>query len=355
LLVERFASDKFLRAWLLLVFCWAHGRRDFLLARAGAAAAQAAWADGWVERIGQLYHLTETRLALGQAQPGAPLPPPFVRLDPGRQATPEDQPAEAVWRPAVAALAAQREAELAEPRRPAPRRKILESLRAHWEGLTPFWAHPEWPLDNHGAARAARPVALGRKNYYGCGAPWSVPLWAMRLTLLQTLAVHRVDARAYLQAYLLSGAPGRYLLRSGAPVLGALGFGAAAWSVGDRDRFLGWPPQRREQNLHWIVNNSRFLLLPWVRSPNLAAWVLAQAARQLPKDWLPRYGYRPVLLETFVEQDRFQATAYKAANWACVGVTKGRGKLEKTHRRVVPVKWIFVYPLAPNFKAILNP
>jgi hypothetical protein len=133
-----------------------------------------------------------------------------------------------------------------------------------------------------------------------------------------------------------------------------MGFGASAWSVAVRDRFIGWPPQQRQKQLHLIVNQSRFLLLPWAACPNLASRLLALVSRQLPNQWQARYGYRPVLLESFVEKDRFEGTSYKAANWRCLGLSKGRGKLEKTGRAVLPVKWVFIYPLWSDFIARLN-
>jgi Druantia protein DruA len=103
-----------------------------------------------------------------------------------------------------------------------------------------------------------------------------------------------------------------------------------------------------------VLNNQRFLLLPWVRSPNLASRVLGLVCRRLAADWLCHYGYRPVLLETFVQRPRFSGTAYRAANWRCVGLTKGRGKLEKHHQSLLPQKAIFLYPLRPDFKTILT-
>ncbi len=115
-----------------------------------------------------------------------------------------------------------------------------------------------------------------------------------------------------------------------------LGFGAAAWKTAPRDRFIGWLPGERESNLHLIANNARFLILPWVESKNLASKVLAMAARRLPADWLERYAYRPVLLETFVDDERFTGACYKAANWIRVGRTQGRGKLDRRHEAKLP-------------------
>ena len=193
-------------------------------------------------------------------------------------------------------------------------------------------------------------------------APCATPLNqlpGLRLEVVETpaeAALYRqmMERYHYLGHTPLAGAQMRYLIRCQATVLGGMGFGASAWSVAARDRFIGWPPQQRQKQLHWIVNHSRFLLLPWANSPNLASWALAQVSRQLPNQWQARYGYRPVLLETFVEKDRFEGTCYKAANWRCLGLTKGRGKLEKTGRSVLPLKWVFIYPLCPDFIARLN-
>jgi hypothetical protein len=110
-----------------------------------------------------------------------------------------------------------------------------------------------------------------------------------------------------------------------------LSFGASAWKLRGRDQFIGWQESERLRNLQLVVNNARFLILPWVQSKGLASKILALAARQLPHDWQQRYGYRPVLLETFVESARHRGTCYKAANWIHVGQTTGRGKKCPVH------------------------
>ncbi len=96
----------------------------------------------------------------------------------------------------------------------------------------------------------------------------------------------------------LSGSQMRYCVHAGDRLVALLGFGASAWKLADRERFIGWSHEQRQRNLPLVVNNSRFLILPWVQSKGLASKVLAMAARQLPPDWQRRYGYRPVLLET---------------------------------------------------------
>jgi hypothetical protein len=141
--------------------------------------------------------------------------------------------------------------------------------------------------------------------------------------------------------------------KSSGDLLAALGFAAAAWKVAPRDSFIGWSAQQRSSNLHLIVNNARFLILPWVTSKNLASRILSCAVRQLPYDWQTRYHYQPVLLETFVQKDRFCGTCYRAANWTLLGQTQCRGKLDRYNKHPLPVKNIFVYPLNNSFRKIL--
>ncbi len=148
----------------------------------------------------------------------------------------------------------------------------------------------------------------------------------------------------------LPGAQLRYLVSSAEQPIAVLGFAAAAWQCAPRDRYIGWTHEQRQRNLPLIVNNARFLILPWVQSKNLASMILAQVARILPGHWLEVYGYRPVLLETFVETPRFQGTCYKAANWIYLGQTQGRGKLGPAGKQSVPIKDLWVYPLHQRFR-----
>jgi hypothetical protein len=157
----------------------------------------------------------------------------------------------------------------------------------------------------------------------------------------------------YLGCTPLSGAQLRYFVDSQDGVVALLSFSAAAWSTEPRDRFIGWGSELRRKNLQYVVNNSRFLILPWIHSKGLASRVLSMAARRLPADWQARYNYRPVLLETFVERDRFKGTSYKAAGWCCVGETKGRGRLDVRNEYKLPVKTIWLLPLQSDFRAHL--
>ena len=159
-----------------------------------------------------------------------------------------------------------------------------------------------------------------------------------------------IERYHYLGHKPLPGAQLRYFVFSGSRLLATLGFGASAWSVAGRDRYIGWTAKQRKSNLHLIVNNARFLILPWVQSRNLASKILSLACKQIRDDWQARYNYSPVLLETFVEIDRFRGTCYRAANWIQVGITQGRGKLEKSKRGKLPKKYILLYTLAKDFK-----
>jgi hypothetical protein len=152
----------------------------------------------------------------------------------------------------------------------------------------------------------------------------------------------------------LPGAQLRYFVMLDEQVVALLGFGAAAWQVAPRDKYIGWTHEQRRRHLPLIVNNARFLILPWIQSKNLASKILAMASRQLPGDWFNRYNIRPVLMETFVETERFAGTCYRAANWRTVGRTQGRGKLGPTGKLSVPVKDILLYPLARDFRKVLT-
>lgn len=158
----------------------------------------------------------------------------------------------------------------------------------------------------------------------------------------------------YLGAGPLCGAQMRYLIKSSCHGwLGGLAFSGAAWRVEARDRWIGWSDEARKKHLEKVVCNSRFLILPQVKVPNLASHVLSLAVRRLPQDWLERYGFEPVLLETFVEKERFEGTCYQAANWQYVGSTCGRGRQDRDSTHSVPIKGIYVYPLRKDAREVL--
>lgn len=201
-----------------------------------------------------------------------------------------------------------------------------------------YRAHPE-------IERAVQPPPI---------AP-SVDLAGLRLELVSSRADSilwntYIQHHHYLGHQPLPGAQLRYFARSAGHIVALLGFGASAWKTRPRDAAIGWTPEQRAGNLHLVVNNARFLILPWIQCKNLASRVLALATRRLAHDWHARYAYRPVLVETFVEKPRFTGHCYKAANWQYLGDTQGRGKLDTFHLRGKPVKSLWIYPLTRHFR-----
>jgi hypothetical protein len=129
-----------------------------------------------------------------------------------------------------------------------------------------------------------------------------------------------------------------------------LGWGSGAWAVKSRDSFIGWDKATKERNLHLVATNTRFLILPWVSVKCLASKILALTARRISDDWLNVYHHPVYVLETFVEKDRFHGTCYKAANWICVGHTKGTAKRGHAHVLHGTIKDVYLYPLRKDFK-----
>ena len=151
----------------------------------------------------------------------------------------------------------------------------------------------------------------------------------------------------------MSGQQVRYSVYAGEQLVALLGFAGAAWKLADRERYVGWTDAQRRAQLHRVVNNTRFLILPWVQCPGLPSKVLGAAARRLPNDWQHRYGFKPVLLETFVESPHHKGTCYRAANWQLVGRTTGRGKTSTNHAVQLSPKDVWLYPLRPDFRRLL--
>jgi hypothetical protein len=212
-------------------------------------------------------------------------------------------------------------------------------------------------------------------NRMRCGAQptleWPEPLEpiAGRLAQLGPLSLQEVSgqpaARAWVKEALgrfhylgFGGAVGenlQYVVRDGqSRPLACLVFGAAAWQCQARDRFVGWTAEQRQKHLGWVANNTRFLILPWVRVPDLGSWILGRVAGRIARDWQSKYGHPVVLLETFVERQRFRGTVYRAANWQPVGVTAGRSRQDRHTCLQVPVKDIYLYPLRRSFRQALG-
>jgi hypothetical protein len=186
-------------------------------------------------------------------------------------------------------------------------------------------------------------------------------LGALRVSEVSSQAAERGWVRAALGRFHYLGFGGavgenlQYLVHDGqGRPLACLVFGAAAWKCQDRDRFLGWSAEQRQRHLGLIANNTRFLILPWVRVPHLASWILGQVSRRLSGDWQAKYGHPLVVLETFVERERFAGSAYRAANWLAVGATAGRTRQDRHTCIQAPVKDIYLYPLRPDFRRVLQ-
>lgn len=145
----------------------------------------------------------------------------------------------------------------------------------------------------------------------------------------------------------------KYFVRWKDEIVSCLAFGGAAWKLQARDQWIGWSPDARQCNLSRVVNNTRFLILPWVQTPNLASRILGLAACRLREDWDRLYAYRPVLLETFVEAPRYLGSCYLAANWQCLGLTKGRGRMDRHFQAEQSKKRVLVYPLVKDARRIL--
>ncbi len=145
----------------------------------------------------------------------------------------------------------------------------------------------------------------------------------------------------------------RYFIRSQSEILGCALFSGAAKSLGVRDDWIGWTENQRLRNLSWLINNSRFLIFPWVQVKYLASHILGQVSRQIGKDWYERWGYYPVLMETFVDGNYYSGTSYKAANWQHLGMTTGEGLVRKGKTYATSPKMIFVKPLTKRFKETL--
>jgi len=159
----------------------------------------------------------------------------------------------------------------------------------------------------------------------------------------------------YLSYKLLVGSHLKYLVYSrDGTILAALGWGSAVWKLKSRDKAIGWTIEQRKKNLHKVINNNRFLILPWIKIPNLASTILSQNIRMLVDDWYKRYNYRPCLLETFVDARRFKGTCYRAANWILVGQTKGFEKQGNSFAFHGNPKEVFLYPLTKQFRKELG-
>jgi hypothetical protein len=203
-------------------------------------------------------------------------------------------------------------------------------------------------LGGRGPRRVDTSPLHGEPEAVECAARECEPL---EMSLVEGPAESRlwrgqVERYHYLGCRVPFGSHLRYWVRNRQRELACLLWTSPAWKMKLRDLWIGWSDEQRQRNLQRIVNNGRFLILPWVRVKGLASKILALNARQLPPDWESHYGHRPLLLETLVDANLFRGTCYRAANWICVGQTSGRGRMDREHQRHgQAIKNIYVYPL----------
>ncbi len=200
------------------------------------------------------------------------------------------------------------------------------------------------------------PRRLGEAVAPASGVPASVEVvQGLRLTLVESVMQMRTWNELMLREHPRGAGPfvGRqlyYLIESEHGILGALGYASAALTLADRDAWIGWDAGARADHLQRVAGLARFLIRNDVSCRNLASSVLAMAARRMPDDFEKRYGYRPWLLESFVDGGSFNGASYRAANWIHVGCTKGRGRQDRYTRRAETIKDIYVYPLVADFR-----
>jgi len=193
-------------------------------------------------------------------------------------------------------------------------------------------------------------------------SPLEGPLGPMRKEIQVSLVQGRqpaglfkglVGVYHYLGYQQAQGGQVKYLAKYRDRPLACLSFGPAALRVAVRDQFIGWSPQQRQERLPWVVNNDRFLVLPWVKVAHLASFVLSRCLRRLRSDWQHLYHQDLALAESFIQKDRFQGHCYAAANWICIGESCGRGRNDRFHQAALPIKTIWVYALRPEFRQVL--
>jgi hypothetical protein len=233
-------------------------------------------------------------------------------------------------------------------------RQLLERLAA--EGMLTL------PALRKTGGRGARRAAVLTESYLEpspveCSAQECEPLEVALVEGKQESRRWRehMERHHYLGCRVPFGANLRYWARNRDRELACLLWTSPAWKMRARDEWIGWTDQQRQRNLQSVVNNSRFLILPWVHVKGLASKILARNARRLPLDWESRYGTRPLLLETLVDGARFRGTCYRAANWISVGQTTGRGRMDREHQNHhLQGRDIYLYPLTHDARQQLS-
>ena len=175
----------------------------------------------------------------------------------------------------------------------------------------------------------------------------------VRRTKLEPLFNSLIEQYHYLGYTQPVGEHLKYIVFSAERPIACFVFSSAPYSILLRDRFIGWSPEMLEKNRHLLAYNSRFLILPWVKVPHLASHLLARCARDISADWQALYHHPVFWLETFVDNELFKGTCYRAANWIFLGNTSGRGKYNKTQKQLTSIKAMYGFPLCKQFRQLL--
>ncbi len=225
-------------------------------------------------------------------------------------------------------------------------------LMLHRAGYIQLPARKKPPRKHPGKRRKpATDILLDQSPIFGpLRALQPLEIRQVRRTSLESLFNSLIERDHYLGYTRPVGEHLKYMLFSHDRPVACLVWSSAPWHMGPRDRFIGWSPAVRRGNLHLIVCNTRFLILPWVRVPHLASHILGKMARRISADWQDVYNHPVYYLETFVDQERFAGTCYRAANWQHLGQTTGRGIKDKVHKVTLSIKDVLGYPLTKDFR-----
>lgn len=207
-----------------------------------------------------------------------------------------------------------------------------------------------WHTDRACGAEATQRTEPGAPLVGDLATAGSVGLEVIQNRARGQLWNEYVDRYHYLGYRQPFGCHLRYFILSPAGVLGCVLVAGAAKALAARDQWIGWDRRCRQQNLPWVINNTRLLIFPWVRVRHLASQVLGQLARRVRQDWQARWGYEPLLMETFVDPDKFPGTCYRAAGWLELARTTGRGLARAGQRYQSTPKLIYVKALAADFR-----
>jgi hypothetical protein len=229
-------------------------------------------------------------------------------------------------------------------------------LHLHRQGLIELPAQKFIPPNN--ATRHRRPEPSLLTSWAALEGPLAkirpLEIHQVRRTGEEGLFNSLIEDHHYLAYTRPVGEHLKYVIWAQGVPIACMAWSSAPRHIGSRDRFIGWSPETRRQNIHLVAYNTRFLILPWARIPHLASHILGLVARRISADWAQLYQHPIWFLETFIDPERFRGTCYRAANWVLLGMTTGRGKNDQTKKANRSLKESLGYPLAPDFRKRLG-